>query len=96
MHPTLNVSTCSGPASSTLFPTRDPQDEIDDDGDQQQDGQDGGTKAIVEASLTPLPNALGSPMIGDERVDHRGHGDEGEETGADAADAVAKVEKTDG
>lgn len=32
----------------------------------------------------------------DEGVDHGGEGDEGEETGADLADAVAEVEKANG
>lgn len=35
-------------------------------------------------------------MESDERVDHGGQSDEGEETGADLADAVTEVEKADG
>lgn len=35
-------------------------------------------------------------MEGDEGVDHGGHGDQGKQRGADAADAVAKVQQADG
>lgn len=38
----------------------------------------------------------GDPVEGAEGVDHGRHGDDGEETGGDTADAVTEVQETDG
>lgn len=35
-------------------------------------------------------------MEGHQRIDHGGHGDDGEQTGGDAADAVTEVQQADG
>lgn len=35
-------------------------------------------------------------MKGNQRINHGGHGDQGEKAGRDTADAVAKVQETDG
>ena len=75
---------------------RQPQHEIDNDGRQQEEGQDGRAKAIIEALLAPHPDAASPPMELVERVEHGAHGDDGEDGGADLADLVAEVEKADG
>lgn len=75
---------------------RDPQDEIHNHRRQQRDGQHRGPQAIVEATLTPQPDALRAPVERDKRIYHGAHGDEGEEAGADLAHAVAEVEEADG
>lgn len=73
-----------------------PQHEVDYNRQQQRNGQHGRTETVVEAALPSHANALRAPVESDERVDHGGQGDEGEETGADLADAVTEVEKADG
>ena len=74
----------------------DSQDKVDNNGSQQRNSQDGGAKAIVEATLAPHADTLCAPVEGEEGVDHRGHCDEGEEAGRDLANLVAKVEQADG
>lgn len=44
---------------------RDPQHEVNDDGQQQDDSQDGGSEAVIETSLPSHSYRLGSPMIGE-------------------------------
>ena len=75
---------------------RDPEDKVDDDGEEQDDGEEGGTEAVIEAGLTAHPYRLGPPVVRYEGVDHGGHGDAGEEEGRDEGGPVAKVEHADG
>jgi hypothetical protein len=72
------------------------EDKVDDNSGQQSNGQDSRTKAVVETALTSHADALGSPVEGDQSVDHGSHGDQGEETSRDLADLVTEVEETDG
>lgn len=73
-----------------------PQHKVDDDSAEERNSEDGGTEAIIEAALATLANRFGAPVEGDERIRHGGHGNEGEQAGADLTDPVAEVEKTDG
>lgn len=75
---------------------RHPQYEVDDDGRQQSNRQHRRTEAVIEATLAALPDTLGAPVEGDEGVQHGRHGDKREETGANLADLVTKVEEADG
>lgn len=74
----------------------DPQHEVDDDGQQQNDGQDRGAEAVVEPGLPPHPYRPRPPVVREQGVHHGEHGDAGEEEGRDEGDAVAKVEHADG
>jgi hypothetical protein len=76
--------------------SRHTEDKVDNDSSQKSNSQDSRTKAIVETTLTPHTNALCSPVVGEEGIDHGGHGDQSKETSRDLADPVAKVEETDG
>lgn len=73
-----------------------PQHKVDDHGQQQNDGQDRGSKAIIEARLAPHPYALGPPMIREQGVYHGQHGNTREEEGRDEGRAVSEVEHADG
>jgi len=75
---------------------REPQHKVNNDSKQQRNSQHGRAKAIVEAALPSHADALRPPVESDERVDHCGQRDEGEQAGADLADAVAEVEQADG
>lgn len=56
----------------------DAQNEVDDNGQQQNDGQDRWTEAIVKPSLALDPYRSGSPMVREEGIYHGEHGDTGE------------------
>jgi len=68
-----------------------PQHEVDNDGGEEGNGQDGGTQPVVEAALASHPYAPRAPMKGKQGIDHGHHGNEGEETSRNLADLVAKV-----
>lgn len=72
------------------------QNEVDNDGSQEGNGQNGGTKAVVKTTLASHADALCSPVVGGEGVEHSSHGDKSEETSRDLTDPVAEVEETDG
>lgn len=74
---------------------RDPQDKVDHDREEQDDGQKGGAEAVVEARLAAHAYRLGAPVVRYEGVDHGGHGDAREEERRDEGGAVAKVEHAD-
>jgi hypothetical protein len=79
------------------FPTiLNSEHEIDNDSSQQCHRQHRGSKPIVEPTLTTPPDTLCSPMEGHKRIYHRHHGDEREQTGRDATDAVAEIQQTNG
>ena len=73
-----------------------PQHKVDNDCSQQGHRQNTRPEPIVETTLAPLAYTLGTPMERDKGVDHCSHRDEGEQSGADAADAVTEVEQADG
>lgn len=74
----------------------DAEDKVDDNGQEEDDGEDGRAEAVVKAGLAPHANALRSPVVRDEGVDHGQHGDSREQEGGDEGDAVTKVEHADG
>jgi hypothetical protein len=75
---------------------REPEDEVDNDGPQQRERQEGGAVSVVEAGLPAPTDARSAPVEGEEGVEHGAHGDEREDARADLPDAVAKVEQPDG
>lgn len=72
------------------------KNKIDDNGGEQRKSQHAGTDAVIEATLPALANTFGSPVEGEEGVDHGRHSNEREQAGRDTADRVTKVEKTNG
>lgn len=72
-----------------------PQDKVDHYGAEQSQGENGGSDAIIESTLASLADTLGSPVEGEQGVDHGSHGDHGEQACGDAADGVSKVQQTD-
>jgi len=74
---------------------REPKDEVDNDGSEQEEGQDGGTEAVIEALLPTHPNAPCSPMELIQCVYHGAHGNNSEYASADLAHFVAEVEQPD-
>ncbi len=79
-----------------LVRVHDAEDKVDNDSQQKDNGQDRGAEAVIKASLAPHAYRLGTPVVGDEGVDHGEHGDAGEEKGGDEGDPVAKVEHANG
>lgn len=73
-----------------------PQNEVDNNGQQEDDGQKGRAKSVVEARLPSHSYRLCSPVICDQGVNHRQHGHAGEEKGRDERHSVAKVKHADG
>lgn len=73
-----------------------PEDEVDNDGQQQDDGQESGTESVIETSLPPHSYRLCSPVVCDQGVDHGQHGHAGKEEGGDERHSVAKVKHSDG
>lgn len=69
-----------------------PQNKVHNDGCEQRDGKYGRAEAIIEAALTPLPDALRAPMKGKEGIHHSHHSNEGEQASANLTDPIAKVE----
>ena len=57
------------------------QNKVNNDSSQQRNGQNRGTEAVIETALPPAPDALCSPVECHHGVDHRRHGDDGEEAG---------------
>jgi len=74
----------------------DAEDEVDDDGQQQDNGEEGRAEEVVEAGLAAQADGAGAPMVCEQGVDHGGHGNDGEEEGGDEGRAVAKVQHADG
>jgi len=75
--------------------TRHSQDKIHNNGRKQGNRQHRRTQSIIEPTLSPHPNALRPPMEGEEGIQHRGHGNQSEQPGADLSDLVAEIEKAD-
>lgn len=73
-----------------------PEDKVDNDGQQQDDGQEGRTKAVVEAGLSTHSDGFRTPVIGDQSIYHRKHRNAREKKGADERGAVTEVEHADG
>lgn len=69
-----------------------PQNKVHDDGQQENNGQNRRAEPVIETGLSSHPDRLGSPVVGNQGVDHGQHGDTGEEKGRDEGGAVAKVE----
>lgn len=74
----------------------DPQDEVDDDGNQEEEAEHGWPKAVVVGTRAPSSDGVGSPVVGDQRVDHRAHRKEREQRRGDPANLVAEVEQPNG
>lgn len=81
---------------SLLGRVRYAQDKVDNDGQQQDNGQEGGAEAVVKAGLAADADGFCAPVIRGQGVDHGEHGNTSEEEGADKGRAVAKVEHADG
>lgn len=73
-----------------------PQDKVDNDGQQEDNGQESWTESVVKSGLPPHSYRLGSPVVCDQGVDHGQHGHAGEEKGGDEGHSVAKVEHANG
>lgn len=73
-----------------------PQDKVDNDGQQKNNRQESWAKPVIESSLPPHSYRLGSPVVCDEGVDHCQHGHAGEEKGGDEGHSVAEVEHANG
>jgi hypothetical protein len=72
-----------------------PQDEVDNDRGKQRDRQNGRAQTVIESSLSAHADAPRAPVESEQGVHHSHHSNDGEQTGADLADLVAEVEKTD-
>jgi hypothetical protein len=79
---------------SARFPNS--ENKVDNNSRQQGDSKHRWSKAVIKPALSTLPYTLRSPMKGKKRINHGGHGDDGEQAGRDAANAVAEIQKTDG
>lgn len=79
-----------------LGTVRDPQHEVDDDGQQEDDGEHGGPETVIKPCLPPHSYRLRSPVVRHQRIDHGQHGHAGEEEGRDEGGPVAEVEHADG
>lgn len=75
---------------------RDPEDEVDDHGQEQDDGQEGRPEAVVEAGLAADAYRLRAPVVREQGVQHGGHGDDGEQEGRDEGRPVAEVQHAHG
>lgn len=73
-----------------------PQNEVNNNGRQEGQGQNSRSKAVIDSALSTAADTLCAPVEGDECIDHGRHGDDGEEGGGDAANAITKVEQPDG
>lgn len=69
--------------------------EIDDDRSEKEEAQNGGPETVIVRAGATFANRRRTPMISDEGISHRGHGNEGEQCGRILAYAVAKVKQTD-
>lgn len=74
----------------------DPQPEVDDDGSQQQQGQDGRPNTIVEPGLAPDADRFRSPVVRPQRIQEREDGDASEQEGGYLGGFVAEVEHAHG
>lgn len=72
-----------------------PQDKVDNDGQQEDDGQESRTKSVVEPSLPPHSYRLCSPVVRYQSINHGQHGHAREEEGGDERHSVTKVEHAD-
>lgn len=72
------------------------KEKVDDDGEEEHDGENGGSESVVVGAGTTVADGARSPVICQEGVDHDCHSDKGEHCGRDTADLVTKVEKTSG
>lgn len=89
----FNPATSSSPLRT---PTSNPQHKVNHNRQKQRNSQHRRSKAIIESTLPSHANALRAPVERHERVDHSSQRDEGEETCANLANAVAEVEEADG
>lgn len=78
--------------NSIRLPTLHSQNKINHHSSEERHREDRWPKAIIKATLASLADTLGAPMEGDEGVYHGGHGDDGEQGGGDAADAVTEIQ----
>lgn len=72
------------------------KNKIDNHGSQQSNRQQRRTETVVKPALTAFAYTLRSPVEGEKRIDHGCHGNDSEQTGGDAADAITEIQKTDG
>ena len=72
------------------------EDEVDDDGQEKDDGQNSRAETVIETGLSLHSYRLGSPVVGYECVDHGTHSDAGEEKRRDKGDSVTEIEHTNG
>jgi len=79
-----------------LLTISDPQDEVHHYCEQENNGQECGTKAVVEARLTPHPYRLRSPVIRRQRIYHCGHRDAGKKEGRNKRWSVSEVQHPNG
>lgn len=70
------------------------ENKVDDDGQEEHDGKDGGAETVVIGAGATVSDGACSPVVCQERVDHDGHSDKGEHGSRNAADPVTKVEQT--
>jgi hypothetical protein len=73
----------------------DSQCKVGHHGCQQKDTQHGRSESVIVGSRSSFPDGICSPVIRNESVDHGHHGHDGEETGRDTTDFVAKVQEAD-
>lgn len=74
----------------------DSENEVDNNSQEKDNSQNGGTETVIETGLAPHSYRLGSPMVCYQCVDHGQHGDAGEEECRDEGDSIAKVEHANG
>lgn len=72
------------------------KDEVDNDGQEKDDGQHGRSETVIETGLSLHSYRLGSPVVGYKCVDHGAHGDTSEEESRDKGNSVTEVEHTNG
>lgn len=74
----------------------DAQDKVDNSGQHEDNGQERGTEAVVETGLAAPPYRLGTPVVGEECIQHGHESDAREQESRDERRAVTKVEHADG
>jgi hypothetical protein len=84
------------PAMLLLRRIRDPEDKVDDHRQEQDDGEERGAEAIIEAGLAAQADGPRAPVVREQRIDHGGHRHDGEHEGGDEGRAVPEVQHADG
>lgn len=74
--------------------TTDSQHKVDNNGNQKENTQHGWTETVIVWTRTSHSNGLSSPVVGDQSIYHRQHGNECEQTRTDSADLVTEVQQT--